>query len=56
MRLRDGIRFSDGEPLTAEDVRWTFMDFIFNPSIEAERYRSTLEQITGVEVIDPLTF
>ena len=56
VRLRDGIRFSDGEPLTAEDVRWTFMDFIFNPSIEAERSRSTLEQITGVEVIDPLTF
>jgi len=56
VRLREGIRFSDGEPLTAEDVRWTFMDFIFNPSIEAERSRSTLEQITGVEVIDPLTF
>jgi len=56
VRLREGVRFSDGEPLTAEDVRWTFMDFIFNPSIEAERSRSTLEQITAVEVIDPLTF
>lgn len=56
VRLHDGIRFSDGVPLTAEDVRWTFMDFIFNPSIEAERARSTLEQISGVDVIDPLTF
>ena len=54
-RLRSGLKFSDGEPITAEDIRWTFMDFIFNPSIEAERTRSTLDQITGVTVIDPLT-
>lgn len=32
VRLRDGLRFSDGEPLTAEDVRWTFDEYIFNPS------------------------
>lgn len=55
VRLRDGLRFSDGEPLTAEDVRWTFDDYIFNPSIEAERTRSTLDQIEDVKVIDPLT-
>ena len=55
LRLRDGVKFSDGEPLTAEDVRWTFKDFIFNPSIEAERTRSTLDQIVDVKVIDPLT-
>ena len=55
VRLRDGLRFSDGEPLTAEDVRWTFDDYIFNPSIEAERVRATLDQIEDVKVIDPLT-
>ncbi len=55
VRLRSGLKFSDGEPITAEDIRWTFMDFIFNPSIEAERTRSTLDQITGVTVLDPLT-
>jgi peptide/nickel transport system substrate-binding protein len=55
VRLRDGLRFSDGEPLTSEDVRWSFKDFVFNPSIEAERVRSTLDQIEDVKVIDPLT-
>ena len=55
VRLRDGLRFSDGEPLTAEDVRWTFMDFIFNPSMETERSRSTLDMIEDVKVVDPRT-
>ncbi len=55
VRLRDGLRFSDGEPLTAEDVRWTFDDYIFNPSMETERVRATLDQIEDVKVIDPLT-
>ncbi len=55
VRLRDGLRFSDGEPLTAEDVRWTFDDYIFNPSMETERVRATLDQIEDVKVIDPRT-
>jgi len=55
VRLREGLRFSDGEPLTAEDVRWTFQEFIFKDSIETERVRSTLDQIEDVTVIDPLT-
>lgn len=49
-------RFSDRTQVTAEDVRWTFLDFIMNPAIEAERTRSTLIDIfDGVTVIDPLT-
>ena len=52
VRLRSDARFSDGEPVTAEDVRYTFKDYIFNMSIEAERARSTLDQITDVVVID----
>jgi peptide/nickel transport system substrate-binding protein len=47
--------FSDGVPVTAEDVRWTFMDFIFNPLVEAERSRATLDMIENVEVIDEHT-
>ena len=43
VKIRDDARFSDGEPVTAEDVRYTFMDFINNPSLETERSRS----ITG---------
>ncbi len=53
--IRADARFSDGEPVTAEDVRWTFKDFIFNPSIEAERARSTMDQIVDVKVLGPKT-
>ena len=55
VRIRDDARFSDGEPVTAEDVRWTYQDFIFNQSIEAERARSLLDQVEGVRLIDAKT-
>ena len=32
-RLRPDLRWSDGEPLTVEDVRFTFEDIIFNEKI-----------------------
>ncbi len=48
-------RFSDGHPVTAEDVRWTNMDFVGNPLIEAERARSTQDNLKGVTVIDEQT-
>ena len=47
--------FSDGVPVTSEDVRWTVEDFIKNTRIEAERSRSTLEMIERVDVIDDRT-
>ena len=31
--LRSGLRWSDGEPLTADDVVFTFRDLIFNPDV-----------------------
>ena len=31
--LRQGLKWSDGEPLTVEDVVFTFNDIIFNPDI-----------------------
>lgn len=31
--LRDGLQWSDGEPLTADDVVFTYNDVIFNPAI-----------------------
>ncbi|MBF1999630.1 MAG: ABC transporter substrate-binding protein [Synechococcales cyanobacterium M58_A2018_015] len=34
--LRDGLRWSDGQPLTADDVVFTYRDVIFNPKIPAE--------------------
>ena len=48
-------RFSDGAPVTAEDVRWTNLDFIGNPLIEAERTRSTQDNLKDVKVIDDRT-
>lgn len=51
-RIRDRATFSDGTPVLAEDVRWTFHDFVMNPQIDAERYRSTLrDSIKKVEAV-----
>ncbi len=55
IHLRDGATFSDGAPVTAEDVRFTFQDYILNPLIEATATRSTLDMITDVKVLDPRT-
>ncbi len=48
-KIRDGARFSDGQPVTAEDVRFTLHDFIFNMEIDAERFRGTYSGIARVE-------
>ncbi len=54
--INPAARFSDGKPVTAEDVRWTFEDYILNPSIDAQRWRSYLsDAIDGVKVIDDRT-
>ena len=47
--------FSDGHPVTSEDVRYTYIDFINNPLIEAERTRSTQDNLKDVKVIDNQT-
>lgn len=55
-KIRDEARYSDGAPVLAEDVRWTYEDLIFNMQIEAERFRSVYNAIENVEVIgDPAT-
>jgi len=47
-QLRDDVTFSDGEPLTAEDVVFTF-DFIMTEAIQAPRDRAYLEKIKNVK-------
>ena len=54
-RVHPGARFSDGQPVTADDVIWTHLSFVLNPSIEAERTRSTMDNLKDVVRIDDRT-
>lgn len=55
-KIHDRARFSDGEPVLAEDVRFSFHDVIHNEQIEAERFRGVYNGIARVEVVgDPAT-
>jgi ABC-type transport system substrate-binding protein len=51
--LRKGIRFHDGHPLTAEDVKFTY-EAIMDPKNLSPRI-SDYEPVKTVEVTDPLT-
>lgn len=47
--VRDGVVFSDGEPLTAEDVAFSYR-FIMDEKIAAPRTRAYFGRVKGVEV------
>jgi len=47
-KMHDNIVFSDGEPMTAEDVVFTF-DFIFNKDIKAPALQAYFEPIKSVK-------
>ena len=46
--MREGVSFSDGTPLTADDVVFTYQ-FTMNPQINAPRDRAYLSRISSVE-------
>ncbi len=50
VRLDDRARFSDGSPVTAEDVKFS-LDILRTPGLDAERTRDTLSAIDSIEVI-----
>lgn len=55
--LREGLKFSDGHPLTAEDVVFTYEKLIFNQEVEAE-LREVLRvegEFPEIELVDQLT-
>ena len=52
-KLRDNVKFHNGQPFTAEDVKHTF-DRILNPDSKS-RLRAQYSGINAVTVIDPLT-
>jgi len=54
VKLRDGVRFHNGQKLTAEDVRFTF-DAYFKPEYRGQMWQSLWADIESVRVIDPLT-
>lgn len=49
--LRDGVKFASGNPMTAEDVRWTFMRLLHMK----EQTQQYLKSVDRVEVVDPKT-
>ncbi len=51
-KIWDHAVFSDGVPVTAEDLRWSFHDFIMNTEIEAQRQRSFIgDQVDTITAI-----
>ncbi|WP_431281314.1 ABC transporter substrate-binding protein [Humitalea sp. 24SJ18S-53] len=53
-KLRPGVRFHDGSPLTAEDVRFTIAR-IPNVQGNPNSYVTYIQGIREVQVVDPLT-
>ncbi|MCH8111424.1 MAG: ABC transporter substrate-binding protein, partial [Proteobacteria bacterium] len=51
--LREGVKFHDGTPVTAADVKFT-LDTIRDPALKA-RFRSLYAPIDTVEAVDNLT-
>ena len=49
--LREGVRFASGNPVTAEDVRFTFMRMIHM----REQTQQYIKAVDRVEVVDPRT-
>ncbi|MFP4136134.1 MAG: ABC transporter substrate-binding protein [Candidatus Acetothermia bacterium] len=55
--LRKGLKFSDGHPLTAEDVVFTYQELIFDPKVETDT-RDLLRvggKLPEVKKVDELT-
>ena len=51
VKIHPRARFSDGMPVTGEDVRFSLFDVILNPEIEADRERSVYNNITAIDVL-----
>ncbi len=53
-KLRDGVTWHDGKPLTAEDVKFTF-DLAKNPQAAAGVVSAYLPMVKSATVVDPRT-
>jgi peptide/nickel transport system substrate-binding protein len=54
-KIREGITFHDGTPLTAEEVKFSF-DRVMNPETLAVTAGGLIGPMTETAVIDPMTF
>ena len=52
--LRDGVKWTDGKPLTAADIAYTY-NRVLHGTIEANNWSSYLNNVTTVTAPDPLT-
>lgn len=52
-KLRSDVTWHDGEPLTAEDVKFTF-DSVLDPEVTA-RFSGPISSVDSVDVVDPQT-
>lgn len=54
-KLRPGVKFHDGQEMTAEDVRFTLMEGFRRPNAKSSRARQFRNGIRDVKVVDPHT-
>lgn len=52
IKLRQGVKFNDGTPMTAEAVRFSLDR---HQNMKGSNRRSELDSVTAVEAVDPLT-
>jgi len=53
-KIRQGVKWSDGQPMTAADVKFSF-DVIFDPNYDTAHLRPYFDGIEKVELVDPTT-
>ncbi|MGI8688783.1 MAG: ABC transporter substrate-binding protein [Thermomicrobiales bacterium] len=54
-KVRSGVQFHDGSPLSADDVVATYNRMIFPPSGVVSLLKDRFSAVTKVEAVDPLT-